>query len=236
MKTLLISDAHLRDAADDNYRRVVEFLRSCPTDLQRLIVNGDFFDAWIGDNRVAARIYEPVLREVDRFRDAGVEVVFVEGNHDFHLRNALGRRGYTVRTGVWELELHGLRARIEHGDLVTGDLFYRLFHLGVHSPLAAGVNALIPDGLAQKFAFGLSHQSRGMLRDDVPLITEKLRAFARGLRDTDVFITGHTHVPMDETVVGEAGPVRVINLGDWVENFTYLWIEHDTWELRRYEG
>jgi UDP-2,3-diacylglucosamine hydrolase len=233
MKVVFLSDAHLVREGDENFRRVAAFLDSLPQDLSRLVVNGDFFDCWFGDNSVAEQTYLPILRLLDRLVERGVAVSFLEGNHDLNLQTVLGRRGYEVITDELRTEIFGKRVLCVHGDLVTGDLLYRVWHYALRSPVAAGLNAVVPAAAAMKIGLGMSTASRARSRDIEEKVNAKLLAYAATLRGVDIFITGHTHFPFDRTIAGAEGPVRVINLGDWVSNFTYLWAEDGSWELRR---
>jgi UDP-2,3-diacylglucosamine hydrolase len=50
-----------------------------------LYINGDLFDFWLGDNQLCLVEYRPLLETLRELRDEGVEVVYIEGNHDFYL-------------------------------------------------------------------------------------------------------------------------------------------------------
>jgi UDP-2,3-diacylglucosamine hydrolase len=233
MKIVFLSDAHLRDASDANYGRVLAFLDALPADLGRLVVNGDFFDCWYGDNATAEEAHLTVLERFARLRKGGTQITFVEGNHDFRLHKALGKFGIEVVSGEWRPAFEGKRALVVHGDLITGDAWYKLMHFGLRSPLAVGLDLAMPASLSMRIGLGMSTASRVRPRDYEAVVNRKLMDYAAELRDIDVFITGHTHFPLDVTVAGPTGPVRVINLGDWLQNFTYLWVENGLWELRR---
>lgn len=232
VNTVFMSDAHLVRPADENFRRVTSFLEGLPAGLERLVVNGDFFDCWYGDNAVAERAYAPVLSKLDALVRRGVKVTFVEGNHDIRLEAALGRRGYEVVTGEWRAALGGRRVLAVHGDLITGDGWYRLLHFALRSPVAVGLDRVVPAAVSMRIGLGMSTASRAREREYEAAVNRKLLDFGAQLRDVDVFITGHTHFPLDVTVTGPTGPVRVVNLGDWIRNYTYFVVDGDRWELR----
>ena len=52
---------------------------------------------------------------------------------------------------------------------------------------------------------------------------EKIRGEAR-----DYFIFGHRHIPLDLPIAGKA---RYINLGDWINHYTYAVFDGHTLEL-----
>ena len=208
------------------------FLAELPADVERLVINGDFFDAWFGENRAAERLYAPILDRLADIRSRNIPIIFIEGNHDFVLENVLSRWGIDVIDGEWRTTLYGSRVLTTHGDFVTGDKWHRRYRAGMRSPVIAGLNAIVPDAWSLRLAFEMSGASRMREPDVEEIIREKIRAHARTLTDVDVFITGHTHLPMDECVDSPTGLVRVINLGDWVTHFTYLEADDSGWELR----
>jgi UDP-2,3-diacylglucosamine hydrolase len=233
MKAVFFSDVHLREPHRHNYRRMHEFLGQLRRDIDLLVINGDFFEMWVGESRAAENLYAPILKELADIKANGTRLVFIEGNHDFNLARSLGRHGFEVYPEQFRVEINGQRVLVEHGDRVTGDRLYHLFRDTLRSRPIQSAYHLVPSGLTLALGFGLSAVSRQRPQDEEAEIREKLLRHASQLFDTDVFITGHVHMPMDETIGGGNGPVRVINLGDWLENFTYLWVDDDGWELCR---
>ena len=85
MKAVFIADAHLLDPEDANYRRLLAFLHQQRGSLSHLVLLGDIFEFWLGYRHSVFAPFVPLLEELRRQRAAGTELVFVEGNHDFHL-------------------------------------------------------------------------------------------------------------------------------------------------------
>ena len=89
-------------------------------------------------------------RRFARLREAGTEIVFVEGNHDFHLgpffRETLGCR---VLPDGGAVEIDGRRVYLAHGDLVDStDRGYRLLRRLSAQPLVRNlVQGLAPPDL-----------------------------------------------------------------------------------------
>ena len=100
MKTLFLSDAHLSVAPGGKPAMdvFVAFLRQIdPNGVSRIIVLGDLFDFWFEYKHVIFSGYFDVLRAFADLRDAGVELHFVCGNHDFWAGRFLeSQLGFTV--------------------------------------------------------------------------------------------------------------------------------------------
>ena len=85
MRDLFIADAHLLAPQDANYRRLLEFLRAQRGRTRTLVLLGDIFEFWIGYRYCVFSAYVPLLEALRELREAGARIVYVEGNHDFHL-------------------------------------------------------------------------------------------------------------------------------------------------------
>jgi hypothetical protein len=60
---------------------------------------------------------------------------------------------------------------------------------------------------------------------------EKAIANAALSKNIDLVICGHTHIPVDKTIITEQGKVRYINCGDWVEHFSAAECLKGEWKL-----
>lgn len=97
-----VSDTHLGtahlDSVDPDRDEFKRFLRYLRDDLQptHLVLNGDIEDFWRRDMRTLTRENYDVFTRLRELRDAGIEVHYVLGNHDWYARKDLevtGGRG-----------------------------------------------------------------------------------------------------------------------------------------------
>ena len=78
----IVSDAHLGVASPQIERSFVSFLRGLVGEARSLVINGDLFDFWFEWKTVIPRKSFRALAALAELRDAGVEVLWVAGNHD----------------------------------------------------------------------------------------------------------------------------------------------------------
>ena len=154
MRKVFIADAHLRLPGDDNYRTLLRFLAELPGSTDTLYILGDLFEFWIGYQQVAFSQYLPLLDALLALRRAGVEIVYFEGNHDFHMgpyfTHTLGARVYR---GPAVLEVEGKRVYLCHGDEINRrDYAYRMLRLLLHSPLTSALTRVVPPRCASAIA------------------------------------------------------------------------------------
>ncbi|MRR35913.1 UDP-2,3-diacylglucosamine diphosphatase, partial [bacterium] len=98
MRAIFIADAHLRHEGDQNYRLLMEFLAGLRGAVDTLFILGDLFEFWIGYETVPFTHYLPILDRLKELAESGTEIVYLEGNHDFHMgpffTETLGARVY----------------------------------------------------------------------------------------------------------------------------------------------
>src|SRR5262245_38654941 len=127
-----LSDAHLGTESAEREApreaRLIEFFESLPGRAESLFIVGDLFDFWFEYSTAIPRRHFKTLCALRRLREAGVEITYLAGNHDFWLGGFLSNElGIHTREGPVTVEKQGRRAWIHHGDgLIGGDLGYRM--------------------------------------------------------------------------------------------------------------
>lgn len=231
-----VSDAHLGvdSAAEEGARtaRLHDFLNSLPGRASSLYIVGDLFDFWFEYRTAIPRRHFPTLAALARLREAGVDIAYLNGNHDFwlgtFLRETLGIR--TTDRAV-TVEQQGRRLWVHHGDgLVGGDLGYRVLRRVIRSPFSIGLYQLLHPDVGIPLAHVVSSWSRTS-RGHPPLRPERLwreiaePRFAEGY---DGVLVGHFHHAYERRENGR----EFFVLGDWIEHFTYAELEDGRISLR----
>lgn len=225
MRTIFLADAHLKGPSDRNYRLLLRFLSSLKGETETLFIMGDLFDFWLGFPSHPFGQYDPVLEVLEELTRSGCHIVYLEGNHDFHLGTIFSERlGAEIHTGPTSRTVQGKRLCLCHGDQINrADRGYRLLRLVLHNRFTAAAVNHFPPPLALKVKELLQHTSRSTYqakseRWDYPGI---IRDFARSIRRQgyDGLVTGHFHLAYREELEGV--PFTILSLGDWMEQFTY---------------
>jgi UDP-2,3-diacylglucosamine hydrolase len=160
-------------------------------------------------------------------------LIYLAGNHDLWLQRYFDEQlGITVHHGPLSATHNSLRLFIAHGDgLAAGDrrlrnlnrifrsqvniFLYRLLHPDVGIPLA-------------KFMASKSRQ-----RGENPHGADYREFARRKLNENfDAVILAHTHQPLFERIDSK----YYINLGDWMNHFTYLEMIGDRLNLKSWPG
>ncbi|MBI3754174.1 MAG: UDP-2,3-diacylglucosamine diphosphatase [Deltaproteobacteria bacterium] len=235
MRAIFIADAHLKGLDDPNQKLLCSFLETLK-DIDKLFILGDLFEFWTGYNEMLEYHYAPILAQFKRLQEAGMEIIYVEGNHDFSVapffKEILGSEVYPDSA---DINLDGKRFFLAHGDLVEPNLGYKIWRRFLRSFLFSMIIKITPPSFARKVALWLAKTSRRNHKMGDRLDTRQ-REFARDKieQDFDIVILAHSHVPevLEKTVKNRKG--LYANPGDWIKEYSYLVYEDGKIRLERY--
>jgi UDP-2,3-diacylglucosamine hydrolase len=237
---VFLSDAHLGAESPERERareeKLHRFLASLPGRASQLVVVGDLFDFWFEYRTAIPRRHFRTLSALERLRDAGIAITWLNGNHDFWLgtfpAETLGIR--TVDGAVTVAE-QGRRIWVHHGDgLVGGDLGYKLVRGLLRHPASIAAYGWLHPDLGIPLAHWVSGLSRRS-REEPDLRPQRLwdeiarPRFAEGF---DAVVIGHFHHAYEQREDGREFYV----LGDWMDRFTYLELAGGRLELKTFAG
>ncbi len=236
MRTIFLADAHLRSPDDANYRLLLRFLGELAGRVETLCILGDLFDFRVGLPSLPFPEQEPVLDALARLRRGGTRLLYLEGNHDFHLGTAFARRiGAELHRRPVMVELQGVRVMLCHGDLVNpADWRYRLLYLALRNRGTALVGRLLPAPLVQGLRRRLQRTSRSRYREDRDrwdyraIITRHAATIRR--QGCEALVLGHFHLPFIE----HDGRFTLLSLGDWIGQFSYGELQDGRFTLTTY--
>lgn len=239
-----MSDVHLGAPALKNNkereRLFVRWLDEIKADAAALFLMGDIFDFWFEYRKVAPRGFTRTLGKIAEIADSGVSVHFFTGNHDLWIFDYLPEElGIILHRKEYKTEIMGKKFFLAHGDgLDLSDKGYLLLKkIFTCKALQWTFARLHPD-----FAFRIAHhwsrnsriangiQADGYRGDN----KEGLFIFAESIEKQehfDYFIFGHRHL-LVEKPIGETS--SFINLGDWINYFSFGVFDGEKFELKRY--
>ena len=242
-----LSDAHLGSLALDHRRtqerRLVRFLDSIKEKAAAVYLLGDMFDFWDEYKYVVPKGYTRFLGKLSELTDRGVEVHFFTGNHDLWTYGYLEQEcGVIVHRKPETTEIYGKVFFLAHGDEL-GDpdnrfkLLRRLFHNRTCQRL---LNAIHP---RWGMALGLNWAKHSRLKrpngkeppymgEDREFLVLFTKEYMKTHRNIDYFIYGHRHIELDITLERKA---RVMILGDWIWQFTYVVFDGEHIFMEQYE-
>ncbi|MFM6985487.1 MAG: UDP-2,3-diacylglucosamine diphosphatase [Hydrogenophaga sp.] len=220
-----VSDLHLQAGEPATFEAWRRWLNRPPAErADALIILGDLFEVWIGDDALHGdgpdAVFWRACADTLRAHSHATPVFFMAGNRDFLLgQDGLQACGMQALQDPTVLSMAGRRWVLSHGDtLCLDDTDYQRFRARVRS--AEWQHDFLAQPLSQRQAMAreLRQQSEARKRQqgqDPSLWADVDAAAARAWLQAvgaDTLVHGHTHRPAEHDL-GE-GLQRVV-LGDW---------------------
>ena len=231
--TYFVSDVHLGlQVADPAAReaRFVGFLRSLPEETAALYLLGDIWDFWYEYRDVVPKGYVRVLAAIQDLMDRGVDVYFLQGNHDVWTYSYFEELGMKKLVQPALVEIDGRVFCVGHGDgLGPVPMGYRFLRGVFHNRVLQFLFSM----LHPRIAFGLGNgwsKSNRLARNEEYVFRgeeEPLYKFAAEFEKenkVDCFVFGHYHC--DVTMKTPAGADFII-LKDWMDGSPFFRVISD---------
>ncbi|MCF7886632.1 MAG: UDP-2,3-diacylglucosamine diphosphatase [Candidatus Marinimicrobia bacterium] len=237
-----ISDSHFKPIPNHNegkrrteFFNLLEFIKS---NAGRLYLVGDIFDFWFEYKYVMPKYVFDVIYKMRQLSDSGCEIHLIGGNHDYWLEEFFPQNGITIHKDDIEFEYHNKKFFITHGDgKLNIDPYYPLLKKFIRNEIIIKLFRMIHPDIAFWIADFISRSSRSKAPDSSPelekLYTAKIKKFSEKKfnQGFDFVITGHYHFPYQFS----DGKHTFLNLGDWLEHFTFGKFAQNTLHLEKWE-
>ena len=184
-----------------------------------------------------------MLGKLAELTDAGIEISLFVGNHDMWMKDYFQKELHIpVYFEPKEFEFNQKTFLIGHGDGVgPGDHGYKRLKKIFRNPVCQWIFGIIPPAIGMGLANYFSRKSReaaGNHMEEVFLGEDKewLLIYSRETaqkKNINYFVFGHRHLPIDYRLSDSS---RYINLGDWINYFTYAVFEGNDIQLKSYKG
>jgi UDP-2,3-diacylglucosamine hydrolase len=244
-KIYFASDQHLgaptAELSLPREQKFVAWLDEIKHDAAAIFLLGDLFDFWFEYKTVVPKGFVRVLGKLAEIRDSGIPIYFFVGNHDLWMNDYFEKElNIPVYHTTKEFTYNGKEFLIGHGDgLGPGDKSYKRMKKVFKNPFSKWLFRWLHPDLGVKLAQYLSVKNKLISGDeDVVFLGEEkewLVQYSKRKLETkhyDYFIFGHRHLPMN-IKVGEHS--AYVNLGDWINFFTYGVFDGTSFELTNYE-
>lgn len=230
VRTLWISDIHLgtRDCKADYLLDLLQH-----TECEQIYLVGDIIDFWsLSSGWYWPASHNRVVQALMAKAAAGVEVIYVPGNHDEVFRDYAGAvfGGVQILSETIHRTADGRRFLVKHGDEFDAIVLHSrwIAVLGSHAYNFLLYSNRWVNFFRRKLGFpywSLAAYLKNKVKNAVKHISQFEAALAHAARGhhADGVICGHIHKASIEDVDG----IRYCNDGDWVESCTALVERHD---------
>ncbi|MFZ6051737.1 UDP-2,3-diacylglucosamine diphosphatase [Halocola ammonii] len=243
-KIYFASDFHLgapnKEESLPREKKVVNWLEECRKDAEEIFLVGDLFDFWFEYKHAVPRGHVRLLGKIAEITDSGIPVHVFTGNHDMWIFDYLPEEtGVKLYREPIQRTWNGVKFYIGHGDgLGPGDHGYKfikkVFASKVCQWLFARLHPNFGIGMANFWSKTSRKQSGEKDKTFLGEDNEWLAIYSREILEKehfDYFVFGHRHLPMEIDLNEKS---KYINLGDWIDHFTYGVFDGQKMELKNY--
>lgn len=211
---VLISDLHLTTKKPATIMGFFRFMKDVAPHYSELVILGDLFDFWIGDDARAAA--EPIIAQLKLYSSLGHRLLIMPGNRDVMLGEDFARAcGAELLAPQVKVNIKGRDVLLSHGDeWCLRDKEYQAFRAMVRNP--QWQRMALSKSVAERMAMATNARSQSegdkTVKTEAEMdvvesaVAESARAFG-----VDCVIHGHTHKPMAHV----AGAIERWVIPDW---------------------
>lgn len=231
-KIYFVSDVHLgvpnREESLKREKLLVKWLDEVSKDASEIFILGDLFDFWFEYKHVIPKGYSRLFGKLIELTDKGLPIHYFKGNHDLwafdYLETELGLK---LHRNPKVFDLQNKKVFIAHGDgLGPGDWKYKILKKVFENKFSQLLFRIFHPDWGIRLALSWSRSSRKQNikkgKDNQFLKeSERLFIYSKNIlkdQEIDYFIFGHRHMPI-LLDIGENS--KYLNLGDWINNFSY---------------
>lgn len=243
-KVYFASDQHLGaptlEASLTREKKFVTWLDTIKKDAEALFLLGDLFDFWFEYKTVVPKGFVRVLGKLAELKDSGIPIYFFVGNHDLWMRDYFKTElNIAVYHTPQEFIINNKTFLIGHGDgLGPHDKGYKRMKKVFTFPFFQWLFRWLHPDIGVKLGQYLSVKNKLISGDeDAKFLGEEnewlVQYCKRKLTEKhyDYFVFGHRHLPLDIELLKNS---RYVNLGDWIQYFTYGCLEGETLTLEKF--
>mgnify|MGYP001791278641 CR=1 FL=1 len=245
-KIYFASDQHLgaptRAQSFPREQKFVRWLNEIKKDAGAIFLLGDLFDFWFEYKTVVPKGFVRVLGKLAEIKDSGIPIYFFVGNHDLWMHDYFETElNIPVFHTTKEFLINDHLFLIGHGDgLGPHDKGYkRMKKVFTFKPFKWLFRWLHPD-LGVSLGQYMSVKNKLISGDeDAKFLGEENEWLVQyckrklATKHYDFFVFGHRHLPLTISLNTKS---TYINLGDWIQYYTYAVYENTSLTLKEYQS
>ena len=221
-------------------QKFVSWLNEIKKDAEAIFLVGDLFDFWFEYKTVVPKGFVRVLGKLAEIRDSGIPIYFFVGNHDLWMDDYFEKElNIPVYYNNQEFTFGNKTFLKGHGDgKGPGDLGYKRMKKVFTNPFSKWLYRWLHPDIGVRLAQYFSVKNKLISGDaDVKFLGEDnewLILYAKrkiATKHYNYLIFGHRHLPMNISLNTKS---KYINLGDWINHFTYAVFDEKELELKKW--
>lgn len=218
ISVVFISDLHLHPNEPEIQDRFNAFIEWAKISVKKVVILGDFFHAWAGDDEMNAWSLA-IANQLRDLKQHGIEVAYLHGNRDFLLGKVFAQHaGWEVLTEPSFIQLGKDKVMLVHGDsYCTKDRSHQRFRALTRNSVFTSLFLQLPLSWRKRLVntvrkHSAMHHTKPLEQMDV--VTESVLSHMKA-HQTSLLIHGHTHRCAISTYLVDAQELKRYVLSDW---------------------
>lgn len=244
-KIYFASDFHLgAPNEEESLKRelkIIKWLQHVSKDAAAIFLVGDIFDFWFEYKSTVPKGFIRFQGKLAELKDRGIPIILFSGNHDMWMFDYFPRQlDIPVYRKPVELKIEQTSFLIGHGDgLGPGDHVFKVTKSIFSNPLMQWFFQWIHPNIGVWIAKQWSKRTRDFSdQRNKPVVEheERLLSYCKSVESKehhDFYIFGHRHLPLELKVSDNS---TYFNLGEWMNQCTYLEFDGSKAILKTFEG
>ncbi len=185
--SIFIADAHYPNHKREEFLKLLNSINTQEIQTPQLILMGDIFDLLVGNSPYLKKYFANEIALINQIAQK-IEIIYLEGNHDFYLRPLFSKDVHIVPIEKQPLTLtHNNKSyALSHGDKYAMKLHYKLYTKLIRLPI---VLKLLPDTIAIK---KLKSMQEKKICKEIQNFKQLATKIAQNY-NSDYIIEGHYH-------------------------------------------
>jgi UDP-2,3-diacylglucosamine hydrolase len=221
-------------------KKFVAWLDEIKNDAAAIFLLGDLFDFWFEYKKVVPKGFTRTLGKLAEISDSGIPIYCFVGNHDLWMNGYFEEElNIPVFHKPQEFFFNQTSFLIGHGDgLGPGDkgykrmkkVFANSFSKWLFRWLHPDIGVRLAQYMSVKNKLISGDEDAKFLGDDNEWLVQYCK---RKLQENhrDYFVFGHRHLPLEINLEPNS---KYINLGDWIQYYTYGVFDGEKMSLKKY--
>lgn len=244
-KLYFASDFHLgipnEEKSREREQRIIKWLEHISKDASAIFLVGDIFDFWFEYKNTVPKGYIRFLGKLAELRDQGIAIEMFTGNHDLWMADYFpSQLDINIHRNPVCVEVNNKRLYVGHGDgLGPGDTAFKIIKKIFTNPICKWLFQWIHPNIGVSLANHWSRKSRlanGIQDDEFKGENERLWKYCQVIEEHshyDYYIFGHRHLQLELPVSDNS---TYYNLGEWVNQSTYLEFDGNKAQLKTFNA
>ena len=184
---IFIADSHYPNHKKEEFLEFLEAINSAKIETSQLIFMGDNFDLLVGNSNYLENKFKKETDLINKIA-SNIEVIYLEGNHDFNLSPILkGVKIIKIEQQPLLMEHNNKTYALSHGDKFATNIGYKIYSKIIRNPI---IIKILPQFIAK---WQLNKMQKKQICKEIKNFDKIAKSIIKKAPKVDYIVEGHFH-------------------------------------------